>query len=390
MKTKSVFALTTMIVVLSLASTQLRADTGTCGGATTILPFNDVAGSQFFCQIAEAFFSGLTNGTTPTTYSPNSTVARQEMAAFITRTLDQALKRGSRRAALDQFWMPNSLTDLTPTAVGVDPQLVQTDGADLWVANSGANSVSRIRASDGRLLETWTGATQAFGVLIAKGKVYITGQSSPGALYVIDPSLPAGAVTTLANNLGDSPAGIAFDGSRIWTANQSGSVSIITLNPVTVTTVTAGFSSPQGILFDGASMWVTDAGDNKMKRLDSNGNVLQNVNVGISPRFPTFDGSLIWVPNSGSNSMTLVRAVTGNVVLTIGGNGLSFPYVAAFDGERVMVSNQSGGFVVLWKAADTSLAGLVTTGSGTLPVGVCSDGLNFWITLQGPDTLIRF
>jgi len=390
LKTKSVFALTIMIVVLSLASTQLRADTGTCGGATTILPFNDVAGSQFFCQIAEAFFAGLTNGTSATTYSPNNTVARQEMAAFITRTLDQSLKRGSRRAALDQFWMPNSLNDLTSTAVGLDPQLVQTDGADLWVANSGSNSVSRIRASDGRLLETWTGATQAFGVLIAKGKVYITGQSSPGALYVIDPSLPAGAVTTLASTLGNSPAGIAFDGSRIWTANQSGSVSIITLNPVTVTNVTTGFSSPQGILFDGASMWVTDAGDNKMKRLDSNGNILQNVNVGVSPRFPTFDGSNIWVPNSGSNSVTLVRAVTGNVVLTIGGNGLSFPYVAAFDGERVMVSNQSGGFVLLWKAADTSLAGLVTTGGGSLPVGVCSDGLNFWITLQGPDTLIRF
>ncbi len=47
------------------------ADTGTCGGAMVTLPFTDVAGNIFFCQIAEAYFSGLTNGTTPTTYSPS-------------------------------------------------------------------------------------------------------------------------------------------------------------------------------------------------------------------------------------------------------------------------------------------------------------------------------
>jgi hypothetical protein len=53
--------------------------------------------NPFFCQIAAAYFSGLTNGTSATIYSPGLNVTRDQMAAFITRTQDSALKRGSTR-----------------------------------------------------------------------------------------------------------------------------------------------------------------------------------------------------------------------------------------------------------------------------------------------------
>src|SRR5215470_15197935 len=96
--------LVSLIINLTILSARHHADTGSCGGQTTTLPFTDVMGSQFFCQIAEAFFSGLANGTSPTTYNPSGTVSRDQMAAFITRTQDSALRRGSKRAALQQFW----------------------------------------------------------------------------------------------------------------------------------------------------------------------------------------------------------------------------------------------------------------------------------------------
>src|SRR5437762_10681561 len=97
--------LLTLITVIIAASSRLKADTGMCGGASTMLPFMDVPSSNiFFCSIAEAYFSGLTNGTSPTTYSPSANVPREQMAAFITRTMDQSLKRGSNRAALNQYW----------------------------------------------------------------------------------------------------------------------------------------------------------------------------------------------------------------------------------------------------------------------------------------------
>jgi len=379
-----------------LASTRLNADTGTCGGTSLTLPFTDVPSSNvFFCSIAEAFFSGLANGTTSTTYNPGGTVPREQMAAFVSRTMDQSVKRASKRAALDQFWTTQGQNNLALTVVGSGPVLVKSDGADLWVANVFDSTVARVRASDGRLLGTWSGASGAIGVLIAMGKVFITGQSVPGALYEIDPTLPAGAVTTVSSSLGNGPQGIAFDGERIWTANQvfPGSVSIVTLSPLTVTNITTGFSAPYGVIYDGGNIWVTDLNDASLKKLDSSGNIILTVLVGNSPRHPAFDGTNIWVPDNHSNTVTVVRAtgtLSGTVLATLTGNGLSSPFQVAFDGERIMVTDATSDSVSLWKASDLTPIGTFSTGVNTVPFGVCGDGLNFWITFHNSNKLARF
>ena len=178
--TSRAMLLIALISLITIASSRLKADTGSCGGVNVTLPFTDVAGNGFFCQIAAAYFSGLTNGTTPTTFSPGDFVTREQMAAFITRTLDQSLKRGSRRAAAKKWWMPQTVNSLTLTPVGSDPQSVEFDGTDLWVANISSSSVMRIRPSDGKVLGTWTGATFAYGIVAAMGKIFITGATNPG------------------------------------------------------------------------------------------------------------------------------------------------------------------------------------------------------------------
>jgi hypothetical protein len=385
--------LISLVVSVTLLSTRIQADTAFCGGQFITVPFTDVAGNLFFCSIAEAYFSGLTNGTTPTTYSPNQNVPRDQMAAFITRTLDQSLKRGSQRAVLDQNWTIQTANNLTSTTVLTGPLLVRSDGTDLWVANNGSHAVSRVRASDGKLLDTWTGATDAHGVLCAMGKVFVTGASSPdGKLYQIDPKQTAGAVTTLSSGLDEGPRGIAFDGQRIWTANSGGSVSIITLNPIIVTNVTTGFTFPNGLVYDGTNIWVTDYLDGKVKKLDSNGSILTSIFIGNGPNHPAFDGINIWVPNNLANTVSVVRALgalSGTVLATLTGNGLNGPRQAAFDGERILVTNDADS-VSLWKASDLSPIGTFPTGVSTEPWGACSDGINFWITFRLVNKLARF
>jgi hypothetical protein len=403
MKNKHSYALRivmliTLIMSLTVLSSRMKADNGSCAGATTTLPFTDVQGNPFFCLIAEAYFSGLTAGTSATTYSPADNVTREQMAALITRTMDQSLKRGSKRAIAEKWWTPQTPSNLTLTNVGDNPQLVKFDGTDLWVANFTSGSVMRIRPSDGKLLDTWTGAIGAVGVLAAMGRIFITGQMNPGKLYMIDPTQPAGTVSTLTSSLGSMPIGIAFDGSRIWTANFGGSVSIVSLNPLSVTTVSTGFSNPAGILFDGSNIWVAHAGAGNLLKLDENGNPLQTITVGTAPRHPVFDGINIWVPNTNSNSVTVVRVkdAVGNpvatpfVLATLTGNGLNGSFTTAFDGEHILVTNINGDSVSLWKAADLTPLGSFLTGTGTSPNGACSDGLNFWITLGGTDKLARF
>src|SRR5688572_31446203 len=115
--------LLSLMASLTVLSSRLQADTGSCGGATTTLPFTDVMGNPLFCQIASAYFSGLTNGTTATTYSPGANVTREQMAAFITRTMDQSLKRGSQRATAEKWFTPQDVDSLTLTDIGDVPQL---------------------------------------------------------------------------------------------------------------------------------------------------------------------------------------------------------------------------------------------------------------------------
>jgi hypothetical protein len=321
-------------------------------------------------------------------------VSRLQMAAFLSRTVDRTLQRGSRRAAMDHFWTTQAPSNLGLTNMPANPRFVRTDGEDLWVAMD-VGTVVRVHASSGKVLETWTGAVAANTVLVAMGRVFVdASQNSIARLYRIDPGQPAGAVTTLATNLGQSPGQMAFDGARLWTANSGGSVSIVTPTvslPWTVTTVVAaGFLQPNGALFDGANVWVTDIQADTLLKLDGNGAILQTVTVGDTPVFPIFDGTNMWVPNVDSNSISVVRASSGAILATLTGNGLDHPNSAAFDGQRVLVTNTLAGVVSLWKAADLTPIGSFQTGPGTFPFGACSDGISFWIPLGGAAQLARF
>ena len=242
------------------------------------------------------------------------------------------------------------------------------------------------------------GGGSAYATLAAMGKVFVISLSNPGSLFQIDPTQPAGSVTTLTSLLGPFPEGIAFDGQNSWVANTSslpgtGSVSKVSLNPINVVTFTTSFNQPVGILFDGSNIWVSDKGDNTLKKLNSNEAVLLSIGVGSSPRAVAFDGTNIWVPNFNSNTVTVVRTtggLSGTVLATLSGNGLQSPSQAAFDGERILVTNFNGSSLSLWKASDLTPIGTFSTGTGTSPVGACSDGLNFWVTLLGTNKLARF
>jgi hypothetical protein len=374
------------------------------GGATSFLfancgPFTDV--STLLCPfVLELYYSGITAGTSSTTYSPNNNVTRGQMAVFISTGLDLSLSRGSQKAMIDQWWTPTPHYDagLGLTTVGTGPILLKSDGADVWVANTVSGTVSRVHASDGTLLGTWTGATGAYGVLIAMGRVFVTAHTSPGRLYMIDPTLAPGAVTTVSNSLGINSEGIAFDGTNIWTANDGGSVSKITPgnSPAswTVSTFTTGFSQPIGAVFGGSNVWIADLGDNTLKKLNSDGSVAQSIPVGVRPSHSAFDGRNIWVPNYSDNSLSVVRISDGTVLQTFSAangnqNGLSAPGQAAFDGVRIIVTNATGS-VSLFKAADLSVVSNLLTPGIAYPYGVASDGVNFWIGDNSSNTIGRF
>jgi hypothetical protein len=78
------------------------------------------------------------------------------------------------------------------------------------------------------------------------------------------------------------------------------------------------------------------------------------------------------------------------VLATLTGNGLAAPIGSAFDGQRILVTNLTGNSISLWKAADLTEIGTLSTGAATGPWGAASDGLGFWVTLFFSNRLARF
>jgi hypothetical protein len=370
-----------------------------CGGVIYPFPYTDVAGiGAAFCPgIMEAYVTGVSKGTSPTTFTPNQSVPRVQMTTFLQRSLDAGLARGSRRAALDQWW-PTAYGPMTP--VGGAPFTCSADGEFIWTSTFLGDSVVQVQASTGQGVADWTGLIKSAGVRVADGMVYVAGATSPGVLYVIDPTqLPSSMVNTF-DNLGNQPIGVAFDGVSVWTANRGppGSVSLIYPHPGgPVINITTGFNSPYGILFDGTNIWVTDTGTGTLLQLGPYGGILQTIAVGALPGFPVFDGANIWVPNFNDNSVTVVQARTGNVLATIAGdaeNKLNGPNGASFDGQRILIANYTGKTVSLFNAVDLSFIAnfpvLDSSGFTQTPTSACSDGINFWIPVQSNGTLLRF
>lgn len=378
-------ALVLTLFTASVLAGASGAALGSCG------PFTDFTDAGFCPFVLEIFYLGITTGTTPTTYDPSSPVTRLQMAAFLSRTVDGVVRRGRRRAALNQNWTPQNDVVLPTTSVGNSPLLLQSDGADVWVAPQGSGGVVRVRASDGRYLESWS-VSSPVAPLIAFGRVLVLNSSN---LSIIDPRQPPGAATQVASNLTNGFSQ-TFDGARVWIPGSAGPVGQVVMVtpgatiPWSSTTVTAGFTAPYGSLFDGKNVWVTEPQEGTLLKLDSAGSILQTVTVGSGPSHPGFDQANIWVPNAGSNTVTVVRASTGVVLQTLIGNGLNNPHQAAFDGERILVTNPNGDSVSLWKAADLTTLGTFPTGTGTYPHGVCSDGTYFWIAYTNTGRIARF
>jgi hypothetical protein len=235
---------------------------------------------------------------------------------------------------------------------------------------SGNNTVSRVRANDGKLLETWTGATNAWAVL-GDGTRFVTGQTSPGQLYQIDPTQPAGAVTTLPAPSGTHALSPLTARASDDEHPTSGFRSIVTPGATirTVTTVVR-VNSPQGILYDGANIGSRTPEGTLVARLL--GAVLQTVTVGTNPTFPTFDGANIWVPNGNAPRFGRPRVERGGPP-GVTGNGLNAPEAAAFDGRASWSRISPAPALSLEGGGPVDHRHLST---GTEALGACSDGVN--------------
>src|SRR5271169_2731212 len=69
-------------------------------------------------------------------------------------------------------WYPGNLT--TGFKVGVNPYGLAFDGANIWSANNGDNSVTKLRTSDGQVLGKFPVGNAPFGVTFDGANIWVT------------------------------------------------------------------------------------------------------------------------------------------------------------------------------------------------------------------------
>src|SRR5262249_33979882 len=135
--------------------------------------------------------------------------------------------KNPKQVAILHWYQANQTTSF---AVGRAPTSITFDGANIWVVNSAASNVSKLRASDGEVLGTFAVPANPVGVAFDGANIWVTGsagspsdhggsvsklRASDGALLgTFDPA-PAFPQNTL-------PVAIAFDGTNVWVVNSGG------------------------------------------------------------------------------------------------------------------------------------------------------------------------
>jgi YVTN family beta-propeller protein len=187
----------------------------------------------------------------------------------------------------------------------------------------------------------------------------------------------------VAVTVGNSPRGVAFDGTHIWVANNAGkSVSKIDIATNEVENVTVE-TSPHGVAFDGTHIWVSHCGGKSVSRIDRATNKIENVTMGnYSPRGVAFDGAHIWVACSRTDNSNMdigkvcmidIARMENVKDVPVGEN----PYGVAFDGTHIWVANNGDSSVSKIDIAEMKWVKDVPVEES--PRGVAFDGAHIWV-----------
>src|SRR6185437_9202581 len=211
---------------------------------------------------------------------------------------------------------PGTSSDLEPVFSGPryhfdDPEALATDGAHVFVANAGNNSVTEVDASNGSLVRVL---------------------SDPGYGF-------------------SNPSAMAFDGTHLWVANADGnSVTEINASDGSLARIVEdpsyAFSQPSALLTEGGQLWVANRRGNSVTEINTNDASLVRTVQGPSYAFEgpgalAFDGSDIWVANGSGNTVTELSATDGTLIRNVS-DGIENPQSLAYDGRHLWVGD--GGF----------------------------------------------
>jgi|SRR5579859_4115921 len=263
--------------------------------------------------------------------------------------------------------------------------VASTDNTNIYVAQTGQNSVGVVPLASNPLAETSVilDASISNPVAIAQlpggGKVYVA--NGGGKVTVIDPTLftasnPAAAIKT-SLVLGSTPSAIvaSADGNCLYVANSgSNNVSVINAGNDTVnaTAIPVG-GGPSFLRFDPKlqRVYVVNNSGNSISIInhaaDCSASTATTVAVGNAPTSVAAlsDGTRAYISNSGDNTVSVLITSSNTIrkTIAVGTNPVSIGSSA--DGTKVVVANRNSGNISIIRTSDDT----VTATPAATPLG---------------------
>ena len=161
---------------------------------------------------------------------------------------------------------------------------------DVWVADNGANTVTRFDPGSGRT-QTITVGANPYGVAFGEGAVWVTNRGDDSIVRIT----PINNRVDDQVRVGDNPKGIAVGAGAVWVANtDDGTVSQV-VGGAERKVIDVG-PEPRGVVAAFGSIWVSLGAGNEVARIDpQTARVVQRIPVGAGPegitRGPRASGS---------------------------------------------------------------------------------------------------
>jgi DNA-binding beta-propeller fold protein YncE len=289
--------------------------------------------------------------------------------------------------ALRKWWQDPARS--TTYAVGNGPFIPAFDGANIWLPNENAGTISKINIATGTVTTPVTGLSAPTHVLFDGTNLWVC---DDGTNTVLEISTTGTVLHTITGFIG--PYGLAFDGTKIWVANiRTDTVSRINPagTPAIDATATVSFG-PADLTFDGSHIWVISGYSNTVTEIDPTTGAIVGSPIAVSGgstsgAYITYDGTSIWADSSSwvSKINPTTQTVTATVTFgtTFGAGEL------AFDGTHLWVPDRTNGKIA---KIDPSTDSVIATGGDGLsaPIGTVFDGTDVWVTNNFGGTVTKF
>jgi DNA-binding beta-propeller fold protein YncE len=264
-------------------------------------------------------------------------------------------------------------------SVGSQPYGIAFDGQNLWTANFAEGTVSKLRATDGKVLNTVAVGRAPVGIVFDGNNIWVTngGDGTVSKVRTRDGKVLG------TFSVGRQPWWPALDGENVWVPNYlDGTVTKLRASDgKNLGSFATGTGGAIAAAFDGSCVWVATYA-NRVVKLKEDGSIAGTYTVGHQPLGIVFGGAYIWVANQGGSSISKLRVSDGAIVGTF--NVPLGPYELAFDGVHLWVTGEIE--VVELRVADGVVVGKYPIGGTT---GIALDGENVWVAVTGLSKLLR-